>query len=269
MSQRNNPAPHLLEQYRIATLNSPLAAFRRNVYSQSGEDGVIERIFQLIPPVNRYCVEFGAWDGKHLSNCAHLIDQGWSGLLVEPNPDKYQELVKNRGQNSKVTCLRKFISYEGDDTLDNTLKSVGAPLPDLISIDVDGHDYFIWEALTDFQPPIVLIEFNPSVPNDVAFVQPKVASIHQGCSLLALILLGKRKGYELAVCTSANAFFVRKDLFPALGVTDNGIYSLYQPKTDGRIFHCFDSFVYVVGMPRLIWSTTTIEFDTFQVDRSP
>ena len=112
---------------------------------------------------------------------------------------------------------------------------------------------------------MVVIEFNPTVPNDVVFIQVKDNEVNQGCSLLALILLGKEKGYELICCTSWNAFFVRKDLFALFEISDNSIQCLYQPYLDGRIFHGYDSQVYVVGMPMLLWSGLHVSSDDFQV----
>jgi len=97
----------------------------------------------------------------------------------------------------------------------------------LLSIDIDGVDYWVWEAITAVSPAIVVIEYNArfgaeravSVPYDAGFVRSKAhhSMIYYGASLRALCLLGKRKGYALVGCNSAgnNAFFVRRDLLPA------------------------------------------------------
>ena len=104
-----------------------------------------------------------------------------------------------------------------------------------------------------YTPEIVVIEFNPTVPNDVIFVQEKSFDVNQGCSLLALVQLGKQKGYELAVCTKTNAIFVRQDKFPLLGVTNNFIYNLYTPVQNGRIFQGYDGTIHVIGFDRIMW----------------
>ncbi len=124
---------------------------------------------------------------------------------------------------------------------------------DLLSIDVDGTDYFIWESLSEFLPRLVIIEFNPTVPNDIIFVQAKDANVNHGCSLLALVTLGKQKGYELVCCTSTNAFFVRKEEFHHIGLSNNSHWNLYEPICDGRIFQGYDSTIFVEGMDRLVW----------------
>ncbi len=262
-----NDQPYRLEQVAFFEIDSPLLQFAKDVASQNGEDGILERIFEIAPPEHRYCVEFGAWDGKYLSNCWNLIaNRGWSGCLIEANEKKFADLLKTHGTNDKVACVRKFVGFDGPDSLDNILRSVKAPQDfDLLSIDVDGTDYFIWESLAAHKPRVVIIEFNQSVPNDVIFVQAKNSAINQGCSLLALILLGKEKGYELVCCTRCNAIFVRADLYPKFNLKSNFIGHLYRPAMDGRIFHGYDSYIYVHGMPQLIWSGVPVTNDDFQV----
>lgn len=259
--------PHRFEQVSFFQIESPLLKFSKNVASQCGEDGIIERIFETISPANKYCVEFGAWDGKYLSNCWNLIvNKGWSGLFIEGNESKFQDLLMTYGDDKNVDCVNKFIDFEGPNSLDNILTSVSAPQDiDLVSIDIDGTDYFIWESLSEFDPKVVVIEFNPTIPNDVIFVQAKDNSINQGCSLLSLIFLGAEKGYELICCTSWNAIFVKAEFYEKFEIPNNFIYYMYRPPLDGRIFHGYDSHVYVVGMQKLLWSGIQVSSDDFQV----
>lgn len=261
--------PHLLRQVQLFEIDNPLLAHARNVHSQNGEDGILEHIFSVLPGhgAERYCVEFGGWDGRHLSNCCSLIENhGWSGCFIEADERKFGELLANHGANERVRCIRRFVEFEGPDSLDSILAAAGAPADlDLLSIDVDGIDYFIWEGLQRHRPKLVVIEFNPSIPNDVIFVQPKDNRVNQGCSLLALIVLAKMKGYELLCCTSVNAFFVRAELYPAFGLRSNSIHHMRRHDGDGRIFHGYDSYVYVAGMPRLYWSNTEVGSEDFQV----
>ena len=119
--------------------------------------------------------------------------------------------------------------------------------------------------LLEHEPEIIVIEFNPSIPNDVDFVQEKSFTVNQGCSLLALVRLGKAKGYELAVCTDWNAFFVKRERLQALDVSDNSIDRLYQPVQDGRIFQGYDGSIHVVGMDRLLWRNVPLASEDFQV----
>ncbi len=259
--------PFRLQQVSFFEVQSPLLEFSNNIASQTGEDGIIQRIFEIIEPENSYCVEFGAWDGKHLSNCWNLIvNCGWSGCFIEANEDKYTDLIANHGENERVSCVNKFVDFSGENSLDSILSSVGAPENlDFISIDVDGTDYFVWESLEDHRPKLVVIEFNPTIPNDIIFVQAKDSSVNQGCSLLALIQLGKIKGYELICCTRWNAFFVLQELYPTFNIEKNSIFHMYRPVMDGRIFHGYDAHIYVVGMSRLLWHNVQISTDDFQV----
>ncbi|MFN9280538.1 MAG: hypothetical protein ACK6DW_12480 [Betaproteobacteria bacterium] len=262
-----NSVPAILEKVYFNEIDSPLLAYRRNVASQDGEDGIIDKIFDVVGTKNKYCIEFGAWDGKHLSNCWNLIaNQNWGGCFIEGNAEKYGQLERNIAQYSHVVCVNTFIDVDGDNCLDRVLERCGAPLqPDFLSIDVDGVDYHIWASLTRYSPRVVVIEFNPSVPNDVIFVQASNLQINQGSSLLALILLAKQKGYELVCCTTCNAFFVQRDLYGLFGIVNNGINVMYRPISDGRIFHGYDSYIFVTGMPKMLWSDIPVNSSDFQV----
>lgn len=260
--------PYLLKQVCFFNIDSPLLKYRSTVESQNGEDGIINHIFNIPPPnENRYCVEFGAWDGKYLSNCFNLVrNLGWFGLFIEANDHKFEQLLANHGHLKNVTCLKRFVELDGPNRLDHVLGEADFPLDfDLLSIDIDGADYFVWESVQNFRPRVVIIEFNPSIPNDVIFVQAKDMSTNQGASLLALVMLGKQKGYELICATACNAFFVLKDYYHLFGLTSNHVSRLYAPSSDGRIFHGYDSYIHITGMPTLLWSGTHVSSDDFQV----
>jgi len=249
-------------------VNSPLLQHKANVTSQLGEDGIIAHIVRVIEPRNRYCIEFGAWDGKHFSNCHNLLaNNGWRGLMIEAEPQKYQELVRTFQGNDRVTPLNRLVDFEGPNTLDKILEEVGAPEePGLLSIDIDGNDYYIFESLAKYRPEVVVIEFNPTMPNDVLFVQEKSFEVNHGCSLLALMVLADKKGYDLAVATEWNAFFIRRDKYPLLEVMDNSIDTLYAPLQDGRIFQGYDGSIHVVGMNKLVWKGgIRVSSEDFQV----
>jgi hypothetical protein len=257
-----------LEIYRFFEHSSPLLQYQGNVASQAGEDGIIERIMELLRPNQQFCVEFGAWDGKLHSNCFNLLkNKGWNGIMIEANKDKYRDLVGTYAGHDNVTTVNRFVDFEGANALDKLLDEFEAPRDfGLLSIDVDGCDYYIWESLARFSPEVVVIEINPTVPNDVLFVQARSFDVHQGCSLLALVDLGRQKGYELAVCTAWNAFFVRADKYPKLGLKSNLISNLYVPIQDGRIFQGFDGSIHVVGMTSLVWKGgLPVSSEDFQV----
>lgn len=259
--------PHKLTQIRRAEPVDHLASYAANVFSQSGEDGILRRIFEILPPVHRYCAEFGAWDGEYLSNCCNLIrTAGWAGCFIEANAVKFGRLIDKHGDNPRVTCVQRYVALEGPDSLDAIFSEIGAPRDfDLLSIDVDGLDWFVWESLRTHVPRVVVVEFNPTIPNDVVFVQARDAAVNQGCSLAALIELGRHKGYELIACTGWNAFFTRAEDFPRFGIGCNDIDGMYRPLMNGRIFHGYDGRIFVAGMPRLMWSGVAVDQERMQL----
>lgn len=236
------------------TVDSPFLKFKKNVTSQFGEDGIIEKINEILNPVNQLCVEFGAWNGIYLSNSYNLIkNKKWRGVMIEANREKYAELVENYADDD-VVALNRFVDLSGDNSLDNILSQIGAPSEiGMLSIDIDGNDYYVWESLETFSADLVVIEFNPTIPNDVFFVQDKSFEVNQGCSLLALISLAKRKSYELVCCTECNAFFVKAEKYGFFGIENNSINNMYAPIQNGRIFQGYDGTIHVIGINSLVW----------------
>ncbi len=201
--------------YRIPSMDKNLSKYYKNYYSQFGEDGIVEEVLRRIALQNnldKWCVEFGAWDGVYLSNTCHLIrDRGYSAVLIEGDKTKVAQLNLNLPQDN-VHKICRFINFEGDSTLDNVLSET--PLPkdfDFLSIDIDGVDYYILESLQNYHPKIICIEFNPTIPNAVEFVQPKDFSIKQGSSAKAIINLSNNKGYKLVAVTSCNLILVKDE----------------------------------------------------------
>lgn len=98
---------------RMHKTPSWLLAFRHNTYSQTGEDGVIDKILEILPQNDKWCVEFGAWDGKHLSNTRNLIEQkDYSAILIEGDKKKFAVLQKNYSSNLNVITLNEFVGYD-------------------------------------------------------------------------------------------------------------------------------------------------------------
>lgn len=242
----------------LETVN-PLSQYAENITSQWGEDGIIEHICQVLGIEKGWCVEFGAADGKWLSNTHALINKkNWSGVLIERRPDAVKELKGRYTSREDVYCLDVEVSFEGPNRLDAIF--VKTPLPkefDLISIDIDGNDYQVWESLVDYQPKIVIVEYNPSIPNNVHFTQPRDMRVHQGNSLKALVDLGKEKGYELVATTRTNGIFVKKEFFPRFGITNNEIEAM-RPASESelyrsQVFQLYDGTFVMQGKKDLVW----------------
>jgi len=208
-----------------------LRKYSKNYTSQSGEDGILEKIFEILPPGSRFCVEFGAWDGKYLSNCYHLIfDKGWRGVMIEADKKKFKKLQHHYKEKPDVILVNQRVDFEGN-TLDIILQKTTAPKDiDLLSIDIDGNDYHVWESLKEYAPKVVVVEFNPMIPQDIEFVQERNMEINQGTSLLSMVNLGKTKGYELIAVTTFNAIFVKQEYYGLFEIEDNNISALFHLK---------------------------------------
>lgn len=240
----------------------------RNITSEHGEDGIVEKIFEIIGEENRWCVELGALNGVHGSNVWHLVkEKDWSGVLIEADQTYFEKLEQEYAGNARAHCVHAFVSFEGDSSLDTIFART--PLPhtfDLFSLDIDGNDYHLWDSLVDYRPRVMLVEFNPTIPNEVSFIQPRDMNVFQGSSLRALVELGKRKGYELIATTDANAFFVLAELFPEFGIADNSIDALrttHQYET--KLFQLYDGTLRISGYDRLLWHNLPLDVEKLQI----
>jgi hypothetical protein len=246
----------------------PLSLYARNVTSQDGEDGIIERIFEIIGTKNKWCLELGALNGTHDSNTWHLVhDLGWNALLIEADITYFTKLAALYAGNPRVYAINAFVSFEGEHSLDALCKVAQMPKDfDLLSLDIDGNDYHLWDSMTAYMPRVVCIEFNQTIPNDIEFVQPRDMAIFQGSSLASLTLLAKQKGYELVATTATNAFFVRRELFPLFEISDNTLDALH-PDTSfhTRLYQLYDGTLKVAGYDQLFWHKLPIDGEALQV----
>jgi hypothetical protein len=195
-----------------------LLEYRKNRYSQFGEDGIIEEICYRLGIKEGWFVEFGAWDGKHLSNTYNLLaNKGWQGVLIECDPIKYKALLHTKEAfPERLHTVCAMVGFEGESRLDNLLAKTPTPRDfELLSIDIDSYDWQVWNALEEYQPRIVIIECNSTIPPGI--IQIHKASESFGASFTALVNLGQSKGYQL-VCHTGNCFFVRNELVPKLNL---------------------------------------------------
>jgi hypothetical protein len=190
------------------------------VFSQFGEDGIIQEIFNRIGTTNKYFIEFGVEYGLE-SNTTNLLYKDWKGLWIEGSK-KYYDIINTKFSDligsGQLTVKNEFITAEN---IESIFKAGGAPAElDLLSIDIDYNDYYVWKAITNYNPRVVILEYNATFRPDTHFVVKYNATrwwdktSFFGASLLAYQLLAEEKGYYLVGCSFAgtNAFFVRKDL---------------------------------------------------------
>ena len=194
-------------------------------FSQWGEDGIIQFLIRNVPINRKIFVEFGVQNYTESNTRFLLINNNWSGLVIDGGSEEIA-YVKNDPiyWQYNLKAVNSFITKDNINQIlsDNGIQGeIG-----LLSVDIDGNDYWVWQAIDCINPAIVVSEYNfrfgankaVTVPYDASFVRSKAhySNIYYGASLKALCILADRKGYALVGCNSAgnNAFFVRKDLKP-------------------------------------------------------
>lgn len=193
-----------------ASLGKPLLVdFSYNKYSQFGEDGIIDKLFSVIGTSSKICIEFGAWDGFHLANTANLWTKDWRGILIEGDTRRFRELTANTSKYA-CTCINAFVTRDGSTSLECLLETAGVRgAVDLLSIDIDGDDYYIFDGLVRLRPRVVVCEYNPTIPANIDLQANPGSNL--GSSVAALRRLACEKGYELVALTQTNCFFVLRE----------------------------------------------------------
>ena len=189
-------------------------------YSQNDEDGIIQEIFRRIGSGDRRFVEFGVQTGFEC-NTAKLLVEGWSGLWMEANAPSASRIRGHFAsflESGNLQLIEAIVTAENINTL---LAGAGfAGSIDLLCIDIDFNDYWVWKAIDTARPRVVAIEYNASLRPPLSLVVPYAPTYawsggnYFGASLEALVRLARAKGYRIVGCNFAgvNAFFVREDL---------------------------------------------------------
>jgi hypothetical protein len=254
-------------------MKNPLKKYAFNKFSQFGEDGIINHVFETLPVQEDYwCVEFGAWDGEYMSNTHELVaHKGWKGIYIEGNKNKFKDLQRTFKRNSNAVLLNEWVHFEGPKSLDSILSQTELPQNcDLVSIDIDGNDFHVWESLKKYQAKLVVIEFNQSIPSDIEFVQERDFSINHGNSLSALIKLGESKGYKLIATTLCNGFFIQEQYYDLFNIEDNSIRQIWDSEEPApKVFELFDGTLSLSRSFDMRWSAAHIGNKTLQIIPKP
>lgn len=195
------------------------------VFSQWGEDGILQALVSQVPIRRKIFVEFGVETYVESNTRFLLINNNWSGLVIDGSKDNIETIKRDPIYwQHNLKAVESFITKDNINELllENGIKGdIG-----VLSVDIDGNDYWVWEQITAVQPAIVVTEYNSlfgskravTVPYDETFQRSKAhySHIYYGASLAALVALANRKGYDFVGANTAgnNAFFVRRDLRP-------------------------------------------------------
>lgn len=193
------------------------------VFSQWGEDGIVQYLINQIPIENKTFIEFGVEDYREANTRFLLMNNNWKGLIFDGSKKNIARIKKDIIYwKYELTAASHFITRENiNDIIEMSgfKGDIG-----LLSIDIDGNDYWVWGAIDVVQPRIVICEYNNvfgntkavTIPYAPDFVRTKAhySNLYYGASLIALCYLAEKKGYDFVGSNSAgsNAFFVRKDL---------------------------------------------------------
>jgi hypothetical protein len=230
-------------------MNNDFKSSEFKVFSQWGEDGIIQFLINNIQINQKSFIEFGVENYRESNTRFLLMNNNWKGLLIDGS-HAHVEDIKNQDIYWKydITAVATFITKENINTIfksNHFIEEIG-----LLSVDIDGNDYWVWEAINTVNPAIVVAEYNSvfgsehaiTVPYDASFdrTEQHFSNLYFGASLKALHFLAEKKGYALVGCNSNgnNCFFVRKDLLndkvKAVAVPEAYIESRFRESRDAH-----------------------------------
>jgi len=212
------------------------------VYSQTDEDGILHYIFSIIGTANKKSVEICAGNGVECNTANLIVNHGWHGLLVDGEEGNVKRGIEFYKTNSNTFIYPPVFvhSWITRDNVNEVIKNNGFEGEiDLLSLDMDGVDYWIWDAINIIEPRVVVLEYQNIISPDKALTVPYCDSFYAyehsttnglpnfcGASLLAFVKLAKTKGYRLVGCNNLgyNAFFIKNPLsekeIPEIDVRD-------------------------------------------------
>lgn len=192
------------------------------VFSQNGEDGIIQFLIQNTEIKNKIFVEFGVETYKEANTKFLLLNNGWSGLIIDGDKNAMEKIASSDLHwKYDLKSIGNFITK---DNINEIIKSAGIEGEiGLLSVDIDGNDYWVFENIDCVNPQILIMEYNSmfgdthkiSVPYDENFVrsQKHYSNLYYGASIAALCDIANKKGYDLVGSNSFgnNLFFIRHD----------------------------------------------------------
>ena len=213
----------LAERFAEKRKPASLHEIEFRVHSQFGDDGIIQWLVARLPSLPKRFVEFGVEDYSESNTRFLMVSRNWSGLVMDGSPDNITRLRARKWfWRYGLTALPRFVTRENVDGL--IAEWAGSEPVGLLHIDVDGNDYWLWDAVKRISPGIVIMEYNAVFGAERVVTIPYAPDFHRfaahysgqyaGASLAALAYLARLKGYALIGSNSAgnNAYFLRRDL---------------------------------------------------------
>jgi hypothetical protein len=236
----------LIERIRSLGPRRRLGEAEFQVFSQWGDDGIIQYLLQQVPVAATAFIEFGVQDYRESNTRFLLVNDNWRGLVIDGSADYVAAIqADDISWRHDLTGVAHFITREN---INSIIRDAGfAGDLGILSIDIDGNDYWVWEAIDVVDPAIVIIEYNAvfgagstvTVPYAADFMRTKAhpSNLYWGASLGALYALAQRKGYVFAGCNSNgnNAYFVKKELsnnIVALSLQEGFVLSRFRESRD-------------------------------------
>ena len=224
-----------------------ISSYEFSIFSQWGDDGIIDYLINNLSIKNKSFIEFGVQDYTECNTKFLLMNKNWRGLIIDESTN-----FVNKIKNSYIywrydlTAIKSFITKNNVNNIFKENNFVG-PIG-ILSIDIDGNDYWIWDSINCVDPEIVIIEYNSrlgfekaiTIPYREDFERKKAhySNIYYGASLKALINLGRKKNYIFIGCNSAgnNAYFIKSSLenkkIKEIKIEDGFVYSKFRESRD-------------------------------------
>ena len=205
----------------------PFNAFEFSCFSQNGEDGLVLYLLSRIGAGSHYVVEIGIEDGRQCNSANLVLNFGWRGCVIEASAEWAEKARQYFAKCRATERLHLINAAAKPENIRELLGQAGVPAQlDVLSIDIDSFDYWLWKSIDTISPRLVVIEYNASFGPERSVTVPyspaglPVSRYYHGASIAALARLGKHKGYVLAGCDNkgVNAFFVRQELAAAAGI---------------------------------------------------
>jgi hypothetical protein len=212
----------LANQVRSRPIYENIQDAEFQVFSQFGDDGILQYLIEQTRPAVKKFIEFGVENYTEANTLFLLLNNNWSGLIIDGDSANIDFVRRSPWfWRQDLQAVAKFIDR---GNINQIFEKAGyAGEIGLLSVDIDGNDYWIWESITIVSPVLVTVEYNSvfgaeypiSIPYDPTFHRTKAhpSNLYWGTSLKALCFLAEKKGYAFVGCNSAgnNAYFVRKD----------------------------------------------------------